>query len=155
KLLIADAGLNSGFMIPQYTAAALVSENKGLCFPASADSIPTSLGQEDHVSMGSIGGRKFNQAIGNLENILAIELLYAAQALDFRRPLQTSPMLEACHALVRRHVDFAETDRVFSKDITKLQTLIQTGEVVATVNQAAIESGNPINPINNELFSIS
>jgi len=155
KLLIADAGLNSGFMIPQYTAAALVSENKGLCFPASADSIPTSLGQEDHVSMGSIGGRKFNQVIGNLENILAIELLYAAQALDFRRPLQTSPMLEACHALVRRHVDFAETDRVFSKDITKLQTLIQTGEVVATVNQAAIESGNPINPINNELFSIS
>lgn len=85
RLLIENSGINSGFMIPQYTSAALVSENKSLCFPASADSIPTSLGQEDHVSMGSISGRKFNQVLGNLENILAVELLFAAQGLEFRR----------------------------------------------------------------------
>src|SRR5690606_31023850 len=106
KLLIQDAGLNSGFMIPQYTTAALASENKTLCFPASADSIPTSLGQEDHVSMGSISGRKLIQVIDNLEYILAIELLYAAQAIDFRRPLKSSAVLEACHALVRSEVPF-------------------------------------------------
>ncbi len=92
KLLIQDAGLNSGFMIPQYTTAALVTENKTLCFPASADSVPTSLGQEDHVSMGSISGRKLNQVIGNLEYILAIELLYAAQAVGFRRPMKSGPV---------------------------------------------------------------
>ena len=86
KLLITDAGLNSGLMIPQYTTAALVTENKTLCFPASADSVPTSLGQEDHVSMGSISGRKLHQVIDNLEYIQAIELLYAAQAIEFRRP---------------------------------------------------------------------
>src|SRR5690606_32751627 len=90
KLLIRDAGLNSGFMIPQYTTAALASENKSLCFPSSADSIPTSLGQEDHVSMGSISGRKLNKIIDHLEYIQAIELLYAAQAMDFRRPLRSS-----------------------------------------------------------------
>jgi histidine ammonia-lyase len=76
-------GLNSGFMIPQYTTAALVTENKTLCFPASADSIPTSLGQEDHVSMGSISGRKLNKVLDNLEYILAIELLTACQAIEF------------------------------------------------------------------------
>ena len=81
RLLTSAGGLNSGFMIPQYTTAALVSENKSLCFPPSADSIPTSLGQEDHVSMGSISGRKFNQILCNLEKILAIELMYAAQAI--------------------------------------------------------------------------
>jgi len=98
RLLTAAGGLNSGFMIPQYTTAALVTENKSLCFPASADSIPTSLGQEDHVSMGSISGRRFNQVLGNLEKILAVELLYAAQAMDFRRPLKFSPVLEENHA---------------------------------------------------------
>ena len=82
RLLMEDTGLNSGFMILQYTSAALVSENKGLCFPSSADSIPTSLGQEDHVSMGSIGGRKALRVIDNLEKVLAIELLCAAQAFD-------------------------------------------------------------------------
>ena len=82
-LLMKDVGLNSGFMIPQYTTAALVTENKTLCFPASADSIPTSLGQEDHVSMGSISGRKLNQVLDNLEYILAIELMSACQAIEF------------------------------------------------------------------------
>src|SRR5450432_1474465 len=84
KLLTNDAGLHSGLMIPQYTTAALVTENKTLCFPASADSVPTSLGQEDHVSMGSISGRKLHQVIDNLEYIQAIELLSACQAIEFR-----------------------------------------------------------------------
>jgi histidine ammonia-lyase len=137
KLLIQDAGLNSGFMIPQYTTAALVSENKTLCFPASADSIPTSLGQEDHVSMGAISGRKLNKVIDNLEYILAIELLYAAQAIDLRRPLRSSEVLEACHALVRSVVPFTDRDRVFAYDINELKRLISTGKLVNEADDAA------------------
>lgn len=137
KLLIEDAGLNSGFMIPQYTSAALASENKSNCFPASADSIPTSLGQEDHVSMGSISGRKLNRIIDNLEHILAIELLYAAQAIDFRRPLKSSPILEDCFALVRHHVDFANEDRIFSDDMNQLHQLIQSGTFVKQAQDSA------------------
>lgn len=148
KLLIKDAGLNSGFMIPQYTTAALVSENKGMCFPASADSIPTSLGQEDHVSMGSIGGRKLNKIINNLENILAIELLYATQALDFRHPIQSTPILEACHSEVRKIVPYANEDRIFAYDINKLQKFIAAGELVKTANKKAEE--NHINLINKD-----
>ena len=94
RLLTTSGGLNSGLMIPQYTTAALVTENKSLCFPPSADSIPTSMGQEDHVSMGSISGRKLNQILNNLEKILAIELMYAAQAMEFRRPNTFSDILE-------------------------------------------------------------
>lgn len=141
KLLIEDAGLNSGFMIPQYTTAALVTENKTLCFPASADSVPTSLGQEDHVSMGSISGRKLLQVIGNLEYILAIELLYAAQAIDFRRPLQSAKVIEACHHYVREKVPFAKKDRIFAYDIAALhaiitdQSLIRVADTVATQHQ--------------------
>src|SRR6185503_8682640 len=96
-LLMNNVGLNSGFMIPQYTTAALVSENKTLCFPSSADSIPTSLGQEDHVSMGSISGRKLSRVMDNLEFIMAIELLSACQAIEFRRPLKSSGLLEFAH----------------------------------------------------------
>lgn len=155
KLLIQDAGLNSGFMIPQYTAAALASENKGLCFPSSADSIPTSLGQEDHVSMGSIGGRKLNRILDNLENIQAIELLYAAQALDFRRPLKSSPVIEACHELVRSQVAFATEDRVFSKDIQILQKLISSGTLVETANASAQTHDYQLNPKTYETFSLS
>ncbi|PWL29185.1 histidine ammonia-lyase [uncultured Roseivirga sp.] len=124
QLLMNDTGINSGFMLPQYTSAALVSENKSLCFPASADSIPTSLGQEDHVSMGSFSGRKALQIIGNLENILAIELLCAAQAFDFRRPLKSGPILEACHAYVRTKIDHADVDRIFADDIQKAHKII-------------------------------
>lgn len=124
RLLMKDTGLNSGFMILQYTSAALVSENKGLCFPASADSIPTSLGQEDHVSMGSIGGRKALRVIMNLERILAIELLCAAQAFDFRKPLKSSEFLDKAHELIRKHVDFAKEDRIFSKDVEKAHQVI-------------------------------
>src|SRR6478736_3552645 len=122
KLLIQDAGLNSGFMIPQYTAAALVTENKTMCFPASADSIPTSLGQEDHVSMGSISGRKLNQVLDNLEYILAIELMSACQAIEFRRPHKSSAILEFAHDHVRREVAFAREDRIFADDINRIHS---------------------------------
>jgi histidine ammonia-lyase len=108
KLLMEHTGLNSGFMILQYTTAALVSENKTLCFPASADSIPTSLGQEDHVSMGSIGVRKSLRIVENLEKILAIELLTAAQGFEFRKPLKSSILLEKTHQLIRKKIAFAD-----------------------------------------------
>jgi histidine ammonia-lyase len=126
KLLMHDTGLNSGFMIPQYTTAALVTENKTLCFPASVDSIPTSLGQEDHVSMGSISGRKWLQVLNNLQYIFAIELLYAAQGLDLRRPLQSSELLEKIHSMVRQQVAYLEQDRLLHTDINALYKLIQT-----------------------------
>ncbi|MBN8784874.1 MAG: histidine ammonia-lyase [Sphingobacteriales bacterium SCN 48-20] len=133
-LLMKDVGLNSGFMIPQYTTAALVTENKTLCFPASADSIPTSLGQEDHVSMGSISGRKLNQVLDNLENILAIELLSACQAIEFRRPHRSSEVLEFAHDLVRNYVSFAEEDRIFAEDINLVAGLIKDFSFVEKVD---------------------
>lgn len=133
-LLMKDTGINSGFMLPQYTSAALVSENKSLCFPASADSIPTSLGQEDHVSMGSISGRKALQVIGNLEQILAIELLCAAQAFDFRRPLKSSETLEACHLHIRKMIDHAHADRIFADDIEKAHQIITERKLPKMVN---------------------
>jgi histidine ammonia-lyase len=135
RLLLEDTGLNSGFMIPQYTTAALVSENKSLCFPASADSIPTSLGQEDHVSMGSISGRKFHSVLDNLEYILAIELLYAAQALEFRRPLKSSLVLEEIFTEIRKYVDFATKDRSFSYDINTLHQLIKSSTLTDIVSE--------------------
>ncbi len=119
KLLMEDTGINSGYMILQYTTAALASENKGLCFPSSADSIPTSLGQEDHVSMGSIGARKALRVIENLEKILAIELLTATQAFEYRKPLRSGIILDEIHKEVRKEVTFATTDRVFADDIQK------------------------------------
>ncbi|RZS90680.1 histidine ammonia-lyase [Aquimarina brevivitae] len=139
KLLMKDTGINSGYMILQYTTAALASENKGLCFPSSADSIPTSLGQEDHVSMGSIGGRKALRVLNNLEKILAIELLTAAQAFEFRKPLKSGPVLDEIHQLVRKQVAFADKDRVFADDINKGITLIQAGLVLKTAEKAAKE----------------
>jgi histidine ammonia-lyase len=137
KLLTDDAGLNSGLMIPQYTTAALVTENKTMCFPASADSVPTSLGQEDHVSMGSISGRKLHMVLENIEYIQAIELLYASQALNFRRPLQSTPVIEACHQLVRQHVPFIKEDRVFAEDINALHQLIVSGKFLSVAIEAA------------------
>ena len=124
RLLTEKGGLNSGFMIPQYTTAALVTENKSLCFPPSADSVPTSLGQEDHVSMGSISGRKFNQILGNLEKILAIELMYAAQALEFRGSLQCSKLIQKNHQLIRTKVPKLEEDRLLKDDIQNLVDLV-------------------------------
>ena len=125
RLLTESSGLNSGFMIPQYTTAALVTENKTLCFPASADSIPTSLGQEDHVSMGSISGRKFNQVLGNLENILAVELMFGAQGLEFRRPAKCSKYVENAYALIRTKVEKLEDDRLIGEDMLAIAELIR------------------------------
>jgi histidine ammonia-lyase len=137
KLLTEHAGLNSGLMIPQYTTAALVTENKTMCFPASADSVPTSLGQEDHVSMGSISGRKLHMVLDNIEYIQAIELLYASQALEFRRPLQSAPVIESCHELVRQHVPFIKEDRIFAEDIYALHQLITSGQFLSVATEAA------------------
>lgn len=128
KLLIESSGLNSGFMIPQYTTAALVTENKTLCFPASADSVPTSLGQEDHVSMGSISGRKFNQVLGNLEHILAIELMFAAQGLEFRRPLKSSKIIEENYEIIREKVKKLEDDRLIGEDILTIAEIVRNRE---------------------------
>jgi len=137
QLLMEDTGLNSGYMILQYTSAALASENKGLCFPASADSIPTSMGQEDHVSMGSISGRKALQVLQNVEKILAIELLTAAQAFEYRKPLKSGWFLEKAHALVRSRISFATKDRVFATDIEKGIGLIRNGELIRLLNSVS------------------
>ena len=126
RLLTTGGGLNSGFMIPQYTTAALVTENKSLCFPPSADSIPTSLGQEDHVSMGSISGRQFNQILGNLDKILAIELMYGAQALEFRRPNTFSDIIEENFKIIREKVPKLEDDRLLKDDINTMIELVKT-----------------------------
>lgn len=144
-LLMDDVGLNSGFMIPQYTTAALVTENKTLCFPASADSIPTSLGQEDHVSMGSISGRKLNQVLDNLEYILGIELLTACQAIEFRRPLKSSLILEFAHDFVRSEVSFAKEDRIFANDINKTTELIRDLSFVRACDEFARKTGIELN----------
>ena len=125
RLLTASGGLNSGFMIPQYTTAALVTENKSLCFPPSADSIPTSLGQEDHVSMGSISGRKFNQILGNLDKIFAIELMYAAQAMEFRKPNKFSKTVTENYKIIREKVPKLEEDRLLKDDINAMVEMVE------------------------------
>lgn len=112
SFLVAEPGVNSGFMIPQYTSASIVSQSKTLCMPSSADSIPTSQGQEDHVSMGANAGTKLLRIVQNTERVLAIELLTAAQALDFRRPLQSSPVIERVHHAFRQVVPFIDHDQV-------------------------------------------
>jgi histidine ammonia-lyase len=145
KLLMEDTGINSGYMILQYTTAALASENKGLCFPSSADSIPTSLGQEDHVSMGSISGRKALQVIENVEKILAIELLTAAQAFEFRKPMKSGILLEQVHKTVRKKVAFAEKDRVFSKDIASGIAMIKSKEIVGVIDLLIKTEGLSLN----------
>ncbi|MBR5835277.1 MAG: histidine ammonia-lyase [Bacteroidales bacterium] len=110
NFLVAKPGLNSGFMIPQYTAASIVSQSKGLCMPASADSIPSSQGQEDHVSMGANAATKLVRVVENTERVLAIELFNAAQALEFRRPLKSSWHIEKIHAGYRKVVPFIDDD---------------------------------------------
>ncbi len=141
KLLLRETGINSGYMILQYTTAALASENKSLCFPASADSIPTSMGQEDHVSMGSISGRKAMQVIQIVEHILAIEMLTAAQAFDFRDILKSSSFLEQIHSAIRNEIPFAEADRVFADDIAIAHAFIQD-EKLLKVYKECIKDGN-------------
>jgi len=136
KLLMKDTGINSGFMIPQYTAAALVSENKVLCHPACVDSIPTSLGQEDHVSMGSISALKLLSVLHNVERVMAVEMLTAAQALDFRKPLKPGRGVLAAHEFVRRHVNHADEDYEVGADIDTCTRLLRSGELVGSVQLA-------------------
>ena len=112
SFLVAKPGLNSGFMIPQYTAASIVSQNKGLCMPASVDSIPSSQSQEDHVSMGSNAATKLSRVVDNTERVLAIELFNAAQALEFRRPLRSSEAVERLVERYRKVVPYIDNDRV-------------------------------------------
>lgn len=131
--LIESSGLNSGLMIAHVTAAALVSENKYLCHPASVDSVPTSTDKEDHVSMGVTAGRKLHEVIENCKSVLSIELLCNTQALEFQRPLKTSPALEEVHSLIRKHVDKIEEDRIFYKDMNNILKLIHNGEIISAV----------------------
>ena len=123
--LVANPGLDSGLMIPQYTAASIVSQNKQLCTPASVDSIVSSNGQEDHVSMGANAAVKLLKVVNNLERILAIELMNAAQALDFRRPLQSSAPIEKLHAEFRSAVPFISKDRLMYPDIHRSIEFLQ------------------------------
>jgi histidine ammonia-lyase len=125
--LVKEGGLNSGFMMLHVTAAALVSECKANSFPASVDSIPTSAGKEDHVSMGPIAARKFARNVENLENVLAVELLAAAQALEFRRPLRSSEPIEEAHDLLRKRVAFWEKDRYAAPDIAAAREVLTGG----------------------------
>jgi len=126
--LVRDPGVNSGFMIAHVTAAALASENKSLAHPASVDSLPTSANQEDHVSMATFAARRLSDMAANSAGIVAIELLAAAQGIDFRAPLKTSPRLQDAHALVRSRVAFYDHDRYFAPDITAVQSLVESGE---------------------------
>ncbi len=124
SFLVANPGVNSGFMIPQYAAASIVSQSKGLCWPASCDSIPSSQGQEDHVSMGANAATKLYRVVCNTRRVLAIELFNAAQALEFRRPLRTSPVLEQMVADFRRVVPFIENDTVMYPNINAAEDFI-------------------------------
>ncbi len=131
--LMRETGLNSGFMMPQYTAAALVSENKVLCHPASVDSIPSSRGQEDHVSMGSIAALKLADVLRNVECVLAVELLTAAQALDYRAPLRPGRGVEVAHRFLRAEVGHREADEGFDGDMAACLRLVQRGTLAAAV----------------------
>ena len=131
--LASDPGQRSGFMIAHYTAASVVSENRGLCFPASSDSIPTSAGQEDHVSMGATSGRKALQILANSENVLAIEALAAAQALDHRKPLEPAPVTGAARNLIRTVSEPLVEDRSLSGDIDRVRELIRAGSIAAAL----------------------
>ena len=124
--LVSNPGLNSGLMIPQYTAAGIVSENKQLCTPSSVDSIPSSNNQEDHVSMGANAATKCKRVVDNVEKILAIELLTAVQALEFRRPLKTSAMLDEIVNAFRKEVSFNKADRILHEDMIKAVEFIKS-----------------------------
>jgi histidine ammonia-lyase len=134
--LAKKGGLNSGLMIVQVAAASLVSENKILSHPASVDSIPTSADKEDHVSMGTIASRKLRKVIENVEKIAAMELLTAKQALGFHLPLKAASAVQAAYDFLDKDIPFAEEDRVFSRDIEKIRSKIQSGEVLKCINSA-------------------
>lgn len=134
RFLTQNGGLNSGYMIAQYTSASIVSENKVLCHPASVDSIPTSANQEDHNSMGSIAAQKALKVVCNLNKVLAIELICATQGIDFHQPLNTSKKLKPVHNLVRSKIPHLENDRVIFDDISIAEQLINSGELLEVVD---------------------
>jgi histidine ammonia-lyase len=134
--LVTDSGLNSGFMIAQYTAAALVSENKCLSHPASVDSIPTSANKEDHVSMGTIAARKLREVLANAETVLAIELLCACQAMDLLTRGKPGPGTGAAYRVCRGVVPHLERDRVLSRDIEAVLALLRSGDIIREVEAA-------------------
>lgn len=135
--LIKESGLNSGLMISQVTAAALVSENKSLAHPASVDSIPTSANQEDHVSMATYAARRLHAMLDNAEIVIGIELLCACQGIDLRAPLTTTPELQSIHALIRKQIPHHDQDRYLANDITQAVALIQ--EVAAFCPQLQLK----------------
>jgi histidine ammonia-lyase len=139
--LVSEGGLNSGFMIPQYTAAALVSENKILAHPATVDSIPTSANKEDHVSMGTIAARKARQIVDNAENVLAIELLCAAQAMDLFTNVKPGAGTRRAYRVIRETVSHLDEDRFLAKDIAAVRALIKSGRLL----QAVEETVGPLN----------
>jgi histidine ammonia-lyase len=126
--LVKDSGLNSGFMIAHVTAAACASDNKALSHPHSVDSLPTSANQEDHVSMATSAALRLQQMTDNTATILAIELLAAAQGLEFRKPLKTSPKLQKVYNKIRRYVEPFDSDRYFAPDIAIIKQQILNGE---------------------------
>ncbi|HEY5139688.1 MAG TPA: aromatic amino acid lyase, partial [Methylococcales bacterium] len=131
--LIRGAGLNSGFMIAQYTAAALVSENKVLAHPASVDSIPTSANKEDHVSMGTIASRKCREILKNAEHVISIELLCAAQAMDLFTNLKAGIGTMQAYNLIRKFISHMEQDRIVADDINTMYRLVHEGNILKAV----------------------
>ncbi len=131
--LMADSGINSGFMIVQVAAASIVSENKTLCHPASVDSIPTSADKEDHVSMGAWAARKASTVVVNARRVLAMELLASTQGIDLLRPLRSSEMLERVHKLIRKKVPRIDVDRAFHEDIRQIEQMLESGDFAELV----------------------
>jgi histidine ammonia-lyase len=126
--LVTDPGINSGFMIAQVTAAALASENKSLAHPASVDSLPTSANQEDHVSMATFAARRLHDMAANTAGVVAIELLAAAQGIEFHAPCQTSAVLQQAMATIRARIPAYTEDRFFAPDIEAAIALVETGQ---------------------------
>ena len=139
--LVEGKGLNSGLMVAQYTAASLVSENKVFCHPGSCDSISVSADQEDHVSMGPISIRKFNEVLKNVANVIGIEMMCAAQAMDFRKPLNPGKGTKIAYDVIRKYVEHLEDDRVLYHDVIKCGELVWSGEVVDAVEKEVGELG--------------
>jgi histidine ammonia-lyase len=133
--LVDDGGLNSGLMLAQYTAAALVSENKVLCHPASIDSIPTSANKEDHVSMGTISARKCRDIVSNTEDVIAIELLSAAQGLDLFTNMKPGEGTLAAYRAIRQNVSHLDKDRIISTDIDAVKQLMRSGKILKAVEK--------------------
>ncbi len=140
--LVKNGGLNSGFMITQYAAAALVSENKVLSHPACVDSIPTSANKEDHVSMGTISARKAREIVKNTENVIAIELLCGAQAMDLFTNMKPGKGVMAAYKTIRKAVPHLDRDRILYKDAEKIKELMRTGELADEVEKKVGELNN-------------